>query len=228
MTNLSLIIPAHNEQAAIGQTVDRTFSWLAGSGMSGEVIVVDDGSTDGTYDVLQKLSQEHTNLQIIRHEKNCGFGVAVRTGIDAAKGDLVGFMDGDGQFNPEDFQLLLNYIDDYSFVAGYKIKRADPFMRDILGKALTILNIFIFGLFVRDVNCGLKLFRKSIWPKIRPMYGTEKYFHTELFLRLRRNKIPWKQVGVHHYPRLLGKSHGASPKVIFKMFTELFNLRLRG
>jgi hypothetical protein len=80
-------------------------------------------------------------------------------------------------------------------------------------------------MWVRDVNCGMKLFRRDIWKTIRPTRGVEKLFNTEMFLRLKRNKIPWMTVNVPHYPRLLGTPTGGSVRVILRMFKELFDLR---
>ena len=97
----------------------------------------------------------------------------------------------------------------------------------MFGKVLGAMNILVLGLWVRDVNCGLKLFRRDIWKDIRPTRGVEKLFNTEMFLRLKQKKIPWHQVNVPHYPRRAGTPTGGSVRVIVRMFKELWDLRTK-
>jgi hypothetical protein len=87
------------------------------------------------------------------------------------------------------------------------------------------MNFAVLGVWVRDVNCGMKVFRRDIWPRIRPEFGVEKLYNTEMFLRLKRGKIPWKTVDVPHYPRKAGAQTGGSPRVIARMFWELWRLK---
>lgn len=193
--------------------------------ISGDIIVVDDGSKDTSFSILQDLQKKVPNLKIVQHKKNGGYGIAVRSGCDSATTDWIAFMDSDGQFKAKDFNLLLPYTKDFSFVTGRRAHRADSFVRNMFGKVLGGMNVLVLGLWVRDVNCGMKMFTRDVWPTIRPTRGVEKLFNTEMFLRLKRNKIPWKTVNVPHYPRLLGTPTGGSIRVIFRMFKELWDLR---
>lgn len=222
---LSVILPCFNEEQNIAHSVRDVAAWMKADGVEGEIIVVDDGSKDQSLRVLNDLAGEIGNLRIVRHERNQGYGLAVRSGCDAATTEWISFMDSDGQFRAADMALLLAHADDCAFITGRRAHRADGFVRNSLGKILGAMNLLVLGLWVRDVNCGLKLFRRDIWPTIRPTHGVEKLFNTEMFLRLKRKGIPWKTVNVPHYPRRAGTPTGGSIRVILRMFKELWNLK---
>jgi len=223
---LSIVLPCFNEELNIEPVIRSTAGWLQTKNQPFEIIAVDDGSQDKTGELLKKIGHEIPSLRIVTHEQNLGYGVAVRSGCDAALGEIIGFMDSDGQFEAKEFDLLLPHLQNFSFVTGRRIHRADPLLRRIFGKLLGIMNLLILNLWVRDINCGLKVFRREIWPALRPVHGVEKLFNTEVFLNLKRKKIPWYQVPVPHYPRKSGVQTGGSIRVIFRMFKELWNLKV--
>ncbi|MFA6509858.1 MAG: glycosyltransferase family 2 protein, partial [Candidatus Peribacteraceae bacterium] len=225
--SLSVVLPCFNEERNIAATLRDVEQWVVKSGIGTEIVAVDDGSTDGTLSVLQSLQTSLPGLRIVRHEKNQGYGLSVRTGCDAAQGEAIAFMDSDGQFRAEDISRLLPHLDRFAFVTGRRRKRADPFIRRVFGKILGVMNLAVLGLWVRDVNCGMKVFRREIWPQIRPVHGVEKLFNTEMFLNLKRRGIPWYQVEVPHYPRRAGNPTGGSARVILRMFRELWDLKRR-
>jgi len=208
VSSLSLILPCYNEEENAANTVRDVAQWYAGEGVAGEIIAVDDGSVDQTGAILEGLKAEVPLLKVVHREKNGGYGIAVRAGCDAATSEWIAFMDSDGQFHAQDLGLLLAHVDAYPFVTGRRAKRADKLVRNMFGKVLGAMNVLVLGLWVRDVNCGMKLFRRDIWPKIRPEHGVEKLFNTEMFLKLKRQRIPWFQVNVPHYPRRAGKQTG--------------------
>lgn len=222
---LSLVLPCYNEESNVEATVREVLAWMRDRGVEGEIVAVDDGSSDRTAAHLARLAACEPRLRVVRHERNRGYGDAVRTGCDAAQEELVAFMDSDGQFRVRDLELLLARAADAPFVAGRRARRADPALRTVLGKVLAVANAACFGLVVRDVNCGMKLFRRSVWRAIRPPAGLEKFFNAMLFLRARELGIPWIQVAVPHYPRVHGAPTGAKPSVIAKMRREMATIR---
>jgi glycosyltransferase involved in cell wall biosynthesis len=224
--NLSVVLPCYNEEQNIAPAVRDTAQWMQKKNHTGEIIVVDDGSKDGSPKVLEDLGKEIPNLKVVRHQTNGGYGIAVRSGCDAATTEWIAFMDSDGQFKADDLDLLAAYVDRFSFITGRRAHRADGFVRNSFGKILGAMNVLVLGLWVRDVNCGMKMFKKDIWPRIRPTRGVEKLFNTEMFMRLKREKIPWMTVNVPHYPRTAGTPTGGSVRVILRMFRELWNLRV--
>lgn len=224
---LSVILPCFNEEQNIAHSVRDVADWMKEDGIEGEIIVVDDGSKDASLQTVEQLLSAIPALRIVKRARNGGYGIAVRAGCDAATTEWIAFMDSDGQFKAKDVRLLLEHADAYAFITGRRARRADGFVRNSFGKILGVMNVLVLGLWVRDVNCGLKLFRRDIWPVIRPTRGVEKLFNTEMFLRLKRNGIPWKTVNVPHYPRRAGTPTGGSGRVIVRMFRELWDLKTK-
>lgn len=223
--NLSVVLPCYNEELNIAAAVRDVHQWMQSEHITGDIIVVDDGSKDRSLQVLAEMKQEVPSMKVVQLEKNGGYGIAVRAGCDAATTEWIAFMDSDGQFEAKDMNMLIAFTNQYPFVTGRRAHRADSFIRNMFGKVLGAMNVIVLGLWVRDVNCGMKMFRKDIWHDIRPTRGVEKLFNTEMFLRLKRKKIPWHQVNVPHYPRKLGTPTGGSIRVIIRMFKELWDLR---
>ena len=224
---LSVVLPAYNEEANIEATVRDVLVWMQKSGIEGEIIVTNDGSKDATGEILQRMAQEIPILKIVTHEVNKGYGSAVRSGLDRATKEWISYMDSDGQFKTADFDKLLPYLGEYRIVTGRRRKRADPFMRKVNAKGFAFLNLVILGIWVRDINCAMKIFHRSIWQKIRPEFSTGALINAEIFYRAHRNGIKWKQVFVEHYPRKFGTQTGANIKVILTMFRDMCRLRLR-
>ncbi len=223
--SLSLVLPCYNEEDNVPVTVRACLAWLARTGMDGEVIAVDDGSRDRTGALLDAMAKEDTHLRVIHNTKNQGYGGAIRAGCDTATKEVIAFMDSDGQFKPEDLEKLLPLLETHRFATGRRRKRADSFIRNMFGKVLGLMNWIVLGLWVRDVNCGMKCYFRDLWPSIRPTVGYEKLFNTEMFLRLKMQGIEWAQVDVPHYPRTAGNPTGAKLYVIVNMFKELWALK---
>ncbi len=224
---LSIILPCRNEEANIDHVVRDCESLLQTRGIDGELVITDDGSIDQTPVRAQALAQEFKNIRIVTHTVNQGYGAAIRSGMDKAQGELVCFMDSDGQFHADDIGTLLDNMGTADFISGIRIKRADPWNRK--------LNAFLYGTLVRlvlnvrvkDLNCGLKMFKRSIWQDIRPMQATGALYNAEVYLRLRRKGYTLSEVPVHHYPRTAGEQTGAKAGVVLKMFKELAALRFQ-
>ncbi len=225
---VSIALPCLNEADNIRSTVDGLLQWLTLRGMEGEIIVVDDGSTDATPQILADMQRVIPNLIVVTHAQNRGYGAAVRSGCERATGEIMGFMDSDRQFDPRDFDRLLPLLETYPFVTGRRRHRADPLMRKMNAKLFGILSFFILGIWVRDINCAMKLWKREIWPTIRPNFATGALVNAEIFYRLKRAGLTYGQVDVEHYPRKFGKQTGAKLSVIVKMFLELVALRMAG
>lgn len=225
---LSIVLPCFNEEENIAATVQDVLAWFTASGRDGEVIVVNDGSRDRSGEIADELAGKDARVRVVHHrEGNRGYGAAVRSGCDAAKGEWIGFMDSDRQFRAEDFEKLIPYMSEYQFVTGVRRHRADPFIRKVNAKLFGGLVFITLGMWIRDINCAMKLFTADLWKQIRPEYSTGALFNAEVFYGLKLLRVPYKQVPVPHYPREYGTQTGAKPWVIFTMFIELAKLRIR-
>lgn len=222
---LSIVLPCFNEELNIERTVRETKTWLETKRDPWEIVAVNDGSGDGTGAKLLELARDIPELVIVTHEKNRGYGAAVRSGCDAATGDIIGFMDSDGQFKAKDFDLLLPKLAEATFVTGRRRKRADPFIRKLNAKLFGILSWIVLGIWVRDINCAMKVFTKETWRRTRPTISTGALVNAEMFYRAQKAGIPWIVVDVPHAKREFGTQTGANLRVILRMFRELWAMR---
>jgi glycosyltransferase involved in cell wall biosynthesis len=219
------VLPCYNEELNIERTVRDCLAWFGVAGVDGEIIVCNDGSKDGSLAVLRRLQETIPNLKVVNHETNRGYGAAVRSGCDAAEKSWIAFMDSDGQFHPEDLEKLYAIASDADYVSGIRAKRADNFQRWLNSRMYQMFVRLILGVKPSDLNCGMKLFRRSVWKTIRPIVATGALINAEMFYAMRKNRIVWKETLVPHYPRVAGTPTGANLRVIVRTFWELAKLK---
>jgi len=221
--SLSVFFPAHNEVDNIGPLVEKTVAVLEPLVSDYEVIVVNDGSTDGTRELADELSERFPAVRAVHLSTNRGYGGAVKTGIASATKEWVFFSDGDGQFDTAEIENLLPYTGEFDAVVGYRIDRQDPPHRKLFAFCWGILVRVLFGFRVRDLDCAFKLFRRRLFEGLE-LHAEGAVISVELFAMMAKAGARIKEVGVHHYPRRAGEQSGGSPKVILRAFKELFRL----
>ena len=223
---LAVVLPAFNEEANIERVVRSCVSYLEQRVPDYELLVVNDGSRDRTGEILNRLATEIRCLRPLHHPQNRGYGAALRTGFDAATKRFVFYMDGDGQFDIRDLDLVLPVAsDDDHIVTGYRIERRDPFIRRLNAKLFGgWLVRLMLGVRVRDLNCAFKLIPKKVLDHIT-LESPGALINAELYGRAVRQGFGIKEVGVHHYPREAGVQTGAHLSVILRAFYDLFRLR---
>lgn len=219
--SLSAILPAHNEEAAIADTVMSTLQTLASWMSDFEVIVVNDGSHDRTGAILDEIAATDSHLRIIHHATNQGYGAALVSGFEASCKDLVFFMDADGQFDIRDLEGFFPLLEQYDAVLGYRIKRQDTWMRKLNALGWKLLVRLVFKVRVRDVDCAFKLYKGQFFREHR-LETRGAMINTEILYKFTRAGYTYTQLGVHHLPRKGGKATGAKPIVILRAFRELF------
>ena len=204
-TYLSLVMPAYNEAAGIADAVAEAHESLAGLGYEFEILVVDDGSTDATAEIVGELASFWPRVVVLSHDRNLGYGAALRTGFEAARFDLIAFTDADGQFFLDDLDDLVPLTDECPVAVGWRISRQDPWRRRFLSRGYNLLARVFLGTGVRDCDCALKVFRRDALAHLLPD-STGFFVNTEMLCRARR--LGWKvaEVGVRHRPRKRGTS----------------------
>ncbi|HNH45979.1 MAG TPA: glycosyltransferase family 2 protein [Myxococcota bacterium] len=220
---LSVVLPAYNESANIRGSLEAVLGWIGGSGVWGEVIVVDDGSVDDTAGVVRAVAAADRRVRLVQHTRNLGYGAALRSGFAAARGEYVFFTDADLQFRIEDMARLSPFSRDYDVVVGYREQRADPLGRRINARAWNELVNSLFSVGVRDVDCAFKLFHRRVLERVG-VSSTGAFLNSELLVRARSAGFRIKEVPVPHYPRLAGRATGARVAVIGRAFWELLSL----
>jgi glycosyltransferase involved in cell wall biosynthesis len=224
--SISVFFPCYNEQASVARVAQQAVRVLEGLGADYEVIIVDDGSADETGRIADEIATDNDRIRVIHHEHNLGYGAALQSGFRAARKELVFYTDGDGQFDVNEMPALLPLMDDYDIVSCYRMNRQDNVIRKINGWLWTKVTGLVFSLKVRDVDCAFKLYRRSIFDRIK-MESTGALIDTEILARAVRKGYTITQKGVHHYPRTAGRQTGASLRVVLRAFKELWQLRGR-
>lgn len=219
--SLSIVLPAHNEEVAIGETVQNILEAVATWTPEFEIIVVNDGSQDSTPVIVEAIAAEHPQVRLITHAVNQGYGAALVSGFEASTKSLVFFMDSDGQFDIHDLKQFFPYIDTYDAVLGYRVNRQDTWMRKLNAWGWKALVGLVFGMRARDIDCAFKLYRGQFFRDYR-LETRGAMINTEILYKFTRAGYSYTQLGVRHYPRHGGKATGAKPKVILRAFKELF------
>jgi glycosyltransferase involved in cell wall biosynthesis len=222
--SISAVLPAYNEAAVIASTVQAVAGTLAALGADYEIIVVNDGSRDGTAAVLAGLQPALPALRVVTHPTNRGYGAALASGFDAASRELIFLTDGDRQFDVGQLAEFLPLPAEVDLYIGYRQPRADPPLRKLYGWGWNQLVRLLFGPTARDVDCAFKLFRREVWRRTG-VRATGATFSAELLIKARALGYRVRERPVRHYPRPAGAPTGARPAVIARAFRELFRLK---
>jgi len=221
LSGISAVFPCYNDGVSIPDVIQRAEAVLPELTDDYEIIVVNDGSTDHSGEVLAEFSHERPHLQVITLPHNQGYGAAIRTGLMAATREYVFYTDGDGQYDPAELRLLVERIEPgIDVVNGYKISRSDNVYRKIVGNAYKALVRSVFRLRLRDIDCDFRLLRRDILDRIR-LQKDSGAFCVELVKKLQSAGAHFREVPVHHYPRQHGSSQFMRPQRVIATFIEL-------
>ena len=191
-----------------------------------EIIVVDDGSSDATATIVTEMGTSHPEIRLTSHDVNLGYGRALRTGLESARGDAVFFTDADRQFRFTDIGRLTAHFEPGLVVVGFRIKREDPFHRLVVARTYHLVLRVVFGLRVQDVDCAFKLLGRDVLAEVMNDLGSESAFISpELLIRAQKKGFRILEVGVPHYPRIAGRPKGATIGVILRTVREIVTMR---
>ena len=225
---LSLVIPAYNEADGIALAVAEADDVLGATFDHSEILVVDDGSTDGTAEIVAQLAAALPRVRLIRHPTNRGYGAALRTGFEAARHGRVAFTDADRQFDLRDLAPLALSTLEAPVAVGFRVNRQDPLRRRFLSWGYNALARAWLGTRVRDCDCALKVFRRDALVHLMPR-SRGFFVNTEMLATASRLGFEVRELPVRHRPRL----HGASKVSLWEVPRTLrtmaaFWLRTRG
>jgi glycosyltransferase involved in cell wall biosynthesis len=222
--SISAFFPCYNDSNTIGDLVVEAERQLQQITDDYEVIVVNDGSTDGSADVLSGLAARMPRLRVVTHERNRGYGAALRSGFAAATKDLVFYTDGDGQYDVRELPVLLMLMtDDTDFVNGIKMTRQDPAYRVHAGNAHQFVMRWSFWLPIRDVDCDFRLIRRRILADIE-LRSNSGSICVELVKHAERAGAGFREVSVHHYARKWGQSQFFRPWRIVQTYLHIVQI----
>jgi glycosyltransferase involved in cell wall biosynthesis len=224
--NLSVVIPVFNEQDNLLHLHKELTQVLNHSNQSYEIIFVDDGSTDRSFQELSGIHASDKSVKVIQFRRNFGQTAAFAAGFDAANGDLILTLDADGQNDPNDFPKMLTTLNEgnYDFVIGWRVNRKEPVLRRILSRVANLVISRSTHLEIHDRGCSLKLFKREIVKNIR-LYGQLHRFLPELASAI---GVSIAEIPVNDRMRKSGKSKYGSvtrtPRVVLDLITVAYLL----
>lgn len=227
LPELSVFFPAYNEEKNIEDTVLKAAKILPNVASKWEILIINDGSSDKTKKISEKLAQNDKRIKLINHKKNRGYGAAFKTGLYSSKYKWITFTDADGQF---DFSEITNFIKTQQetsadLVIGYYKNRQVPFYRKVNTKLWEFVVFAFFGLKVKDIDCGFKFISKNVVdtvPKLESERGA--FISSEFLIKTKKADFKIVEIGATHFPRTEGEGTGSNLNVIIKSFLDLAKL----
>ncbi len=224
---LSIFFPCYNDAGTIASMVALADAAAQRIGASYEIIVIDDGSTDHSREILRALEPKYPHLRLVFHESNRGYGGALRSGFAAARGEWVFYTDGDYQYDVSELALLWEKAGpQVDTVNGYKIKRHDPVYRVWIGLLYQYFIQLVFALKIRDVDCDFRLIRRSALDRFELKEETG-CICVELVKKLQESGARFEEVGVKHMFRAYGHSQFFNVRRIVRTLWKLWRLWIK-
>lgn len=224
LPTLSIFYPCYNDWGTIGSMILTTTQVAEKMGVDYELTIVDDGSDRQTLDLLDEVSRQYPSIHIVRHDRNRGYGRALRTGFESATKEWIFYTDGDAQYDVRELELLFRHIGpDVDVVQGYKITRSDPLHRIVVGRIYHWIVKIAFGLRLRDVDCDYRLIRRSIFDRVT-LTRDSGVICAEMMVKIQRAGFRVVEVPVHHYQRAHGKSQFFNVRRIVRVVWQLGGL----
>ncbi len=220
----TVLIPAYNEEESLPILVKKLQTLRKEGKIEGDILIVDDGSTDRTGDIAEELAKETSFIGVVRHRRNLGKSAAIRTGIPRCTGDYIVIMDADLQYTPEDIPKLVLALDNgLDAVNGWRKNRQDSWIRKVPSGIYNSVSRFVFDLKVHDYNSGLKAFRREVLENI----GLRSDLHRYVLPLVHQMGFRVGEVEVRHFPRKYGTTKYGSPVRFVLGVLDLISLRLQ-
>jgi glycosyltransferase involved in cell wall biosynthesis len=221
---LSVFFPAYNDSGTIASLVISALKTARQLTDDFEVIIVNDGSADATAEIADELVKTYPEVRVVHHNRNRGYGGALRSGFETSTRELVFYTDGDAQYDPAEMAALWQaFDDDVDLVNGYKISRSDPLHRVIIGRVYHHTVKLLFGLKVRDVDCDFRLMRRSIFERVN-LEKNSGVICLEMMKKIQDAGFRIAEVPVHHYHRAYGRSQFFNFRRLFKTGVDVLKL----
>jgi len=220
---LSLMMPAYNEEEILPVALDEAVTALNAQVSTWEIVIVDDGSTDRTPEILAEWVAREPRIRVVTNNPNRGYSQALIRGFHACDLDVIFYTDADAQFDLMEIGRLYPLIADADMVAGYRVGRQDPWFRLVTSGVYNAIQGLVLGVRARDVNCAFKFFRRDFFERVN-LSSDGFLIDAELYARADRAGLRWAQGPVTHRPRTEGETT-VKVGTIQETLRQLFRLK---
>lgn len=225
--SVSFIVLCYRDGPALASLTARLSAVLTEHANEHEILIVDDGSNDGSELEAQRVADATPRTRAILHERNRGVGRTLASGYEQSCFPIIGYMDGDAQYAPEDIPVLLARLKNSDATSGVRVDRKDPAQRTVVSFFYKHLLWAAYGLRFRDVNSGLKLYKRSFLETASPWAASGAFFDAEIIIKAVKAGLKLEEIPISHFPRKFGVARGASRKSITSTLREVFSPRMR-
>ncbi len=202
MGNFTIIVPVFNEKENLSRLESELMEFINSTKYKTKVLIVNDGSNDGSKEIIEKLCKKNSYFESISFKKNNGLSSALKAGFDLCESEYIGYIDADLQTSPSDFHVLLEYIPEFDLVTGYRSERKDSIVKKISSTAANrIRNIFTNDK-INDTGCPLKVIKADFAKKIPMFKGLHRFLPAMILLQ--KGRII--EIPIKHFPRMAGKA----------------------
>lgn len=226
LKSLSVFFPVYNEEANLEVLIGQALRIIPSLAKKYELLIINDGSTDDSLKLAQKLSKENESIRVISHKFNKGYGEVLKTGIRKSQYEWIFWTDSDLQFDLGELANFVKETNKYEAVIGYRKKRVEGLKRYFNASLFKLYIDLLFRIHVRDIDCAFKLFKTDLLKKLKLSSGSA-FTSAEILYRLKKKNVKFKEVAVTHYPRLYGQATGANFRVIIKACFEALTTYLQ-
>lgn len=221
----SFFCPAYYDEKNVTKVVEKAVALFSEIAEDYEILIINDGSPDGTAEVAEGLAEKYEKVKVMHHEHNLGYGATLRDGIKYAnKFEYVCFTDGDNQYDVNDFRKMIPLLSEYDMIIGIRKINANNIVRKIVSKIYNITIRVLFGVKYRDLGCSLRIAKKEVLEKIK-VNCSGPFAPGEIIIKLDKLKYKICEFPISSYPRYFGKSTSLIPKNFLKTLEEIVKVR---
>jgi len=225
MQNFTLIIPYYKDSKTIELVVKKAVKFLDNYAKLYEIIIVNDGSPDNPFALLNKIKKKYSNINILHHKNNLGYGATFKSGFTKSQYDLILMIDGDDEYDIFEFKKFLNLIDYYELIIGFRYKKLYSTKRIFISYFYNFLVRFMFKTNFRDISTGIRFAKKSLFESINfDTLSNSPFFGAELVIRAMVHGFPIGQVGIQTFPRSFGTGSSITFKNIYLTIKDLIRV----
>lgn len=226
LSSVSFFCPAYHDAENLPDLIPVVDEFLSKWAHEYEILIIEDGSPDSTGRVADELARAYPKVRVVHHEKNCGYTATLVEGFKSGKYDYVMYTDGDNQYDVKEFEPYIPLLKEADGIAGYATVKAVSTFRKFQSAVHNVLISILFGTRFKDVNCSMKIFKRTVLETISfTSSPLGAFVDAELMIRAQKQGYVVKQFPVTHYARKGGVGSGSKPNLVFHTIKDMIRLR---